>query len=69
MGIDKMIGQERHCADILIQIEAARSALRSLSTQLLEAHLHTSLEDAAQTKTGRDREKKIEELLEIFSRY
>ena len=38
-GIKKLIEQETYCDDILHQLEAARSALRSIEMVLLESHV------------------------------
>jgi len=38
-GIKKLIEQETYCDDILHQLEAARSALRSIELVLLESHV------------------------------
>ncbi len=38
-GIKKLIDQETYCDDILHQLEAARSALRSIEMVLLESHV------------------------------
>ncbi len=40
-GIRSMLEENRYCGDILIQISAAESALRSLSYLILEEHLDT----------------------------
>ena len=40
-GISRMLEENRYCGDILIQISAAESALRSLSYLILEEHLGT----------------------------
>ena len=40
-GIQKMIGDERYCIDILNQISAVRSALDALGVELLKNHLES----------------------------
>ncbi len=44
-GIKKMIQEDRHCDDILIQISAANMALKSLGEELLTHHMKTCLID------------------------
>ena len=44
-GIKAMLEENRYCGDILIQISAAESALRSLSYLILEEHLATCVSD------------------------
>jgi DNA-binding FrmR family transcriptional regulator len=38
-GIAKMIEQDKYCIDVLTQISAANSALRSVALNLLDEHL------------------------------
>jgi DNA-binding FrmR family transcriptional regulator len=38
-GIQKMIGDERYCADILTQISSVHEALRGVSRELMRNHL------------------------------
>jgi CsoR family transcriptional regulator, copper-sensing transcriptional repressor len=63
-GIKKMIEEGVYCTDILIQTKAISSALRSLETSLLEGHLKGCVSEAFET--GKGREKKIDELLQVF---
>ena len=42
-GIDKMIEEDRHCSDILIQISAVDSALKKLGQEILENHMKTCM--------------------------
>lgn len=44
-GIKAMLEENRYCGDILIQISAAESALRSLSYLIFEEHLATCVSD------------------------
>lgn len=68
-GIKRMIGEDRHCTEILAQIRAARAALKTVEANVLEAHLQSCVREAM---TGGDRgeiDAKIEELKDIFKRY
>ena len=38
-GVKKMIEGQRYCPDILKQLKAARSAIKSLENSILETHL------------------------------
>ena len=40
-GIGKMIGDDRYCDDILIQLIALDKSVKSLANQVLENHMHT----------------------------
>lgn len=46
-GIAQMVEQDRYCVDVLTQIAAAQSALRSVGKQLLRHHLKHCVADAA----------------------
>lgn len=67
-GVKRMIEDRRYCPDILTQTRAISSAVRSLESNILQAHLENCVHNAF--KSGkRDVEDKIEELLEIFRKY
>lgn len=42
-GINKMIEEDRHCSDILIQISAVDKALKVLGQEILENHMKTCM--------------------------
>jgi DNA-binding FrmR family transcriptional regulator len=46
-GIQGMVLDERYCIDVLTQISAAQSALRSVAVGLLDQHLHHCVQGAA----------------------
>ncbi len=67
-AIDKMIDDEVACVDILIQINAAKSALHKVGQIILEGHVTHCMKDAI--KHG-DSDKSLDELakaIEHFSR-
>jgi DNA-binding FrmR family transcriptional regulator len=45
-GIAKMIDDDKYCIDILTQISAASSALRSVALNLLDDHLDNCVSEA-----------------------
>ena len=64
-GITKMIENDAYCNDVLIQLSAVKSAVNSLSSQILENHLFTCV--------TRDLENgeldTIDELISLFKRF
>lgn len=40
-AIGKMIAEDRYCPDILNQVRAARAALRTLESRILESHIRS----------------------------
>lgn len=68
-GIGRMIQEGRYCPDILNQIRAARAALRTLESRVLETHLHTCVRESFSAETKKEQDVKIEEILHLFRRY
>lgn len=63
-GIAKMLDENRYCGEILNQVAAANSALRSLAYLILQTHMNTCIKD--KVLSGED--KAMDELLEIVKR-
>ncbi len=64
-GISKMIQDDRYCQDILIQLSASKSAITSLSSEILDKHLHSCVVQAI--KNGD--EKVLDEINDLFKKY
>lgn len=47
-GIKAMIDENRYCGDILIQLSATESAIKSIERIVLENHLHTCIVEQVQ---------------------
>ncbi|MNK07869.1 Copper-sensing transcriptional repressor CsoR [compost metagenome] len=65
-GIEKMIDDRRYCTDIVIQLRAAASALRSLENQILETHIEGCVKTAVASKNKDEAAKKIDEIMELI---
>ena len=65
-GIEKMIQDERYCIDIIQQIKAARSALRSLENSVLKTHLEGCVKGIIKEKSEANANKKIEEIIKLL---
>ena len=67
-GLQKMVEEDRYCADIMTQIASVHEALRGVSRELMRNHLRHCTADAV--RSGEARAEEIyEELLElIYSR-
>ena len=68
-GVRRMVEDDRYCVDVLLQVAAAQSALGQVCKVVLAAHMDTCVTAAFSNGSKSDRRKKIDELLEIFSRY
>lgn len=64
-GISKMIQNDRYCQDILIQLSASKAGINSLSSEILDKHLHSCVIQAI--KNGD--EKVLDEINDLFKKY
>ena len=64
-GILKMVEEDRYCVDISNQVMATEAILRRVNREILKAHLQCCVRDAVE---GGDREKKMEELVDIIDK-
>jgi CsoR family transcriptional regulator, copper-sensing transcriptional repressor len=58
-GLRKMVGENKNCPDVLLQVAAVRAALNQVGRILLEDHMESCVIEAAKEGKG---EKAIEEL-------
>lgn len=68
-GVERMIEDDRYCVDILLQVAAVRAALDGMGKVLLSSHVETCVAGALKSGNAKERERKIEELMEVFSRF
>ena len=68
-GIERMIEEDRYCVDVLLQIAAVESALDRVGKIVLGSHVETCVSSALASGKARERREKIDELLEVFSRF
>ncbi|WP_140985534.1 metal-sensitive transcriptional regulator [Asticcacaulis tiandongensis] len=66
-GIKRMIEEDRYCVDILTQLKAVRSALKTIELSVLETHMHACLKQSGHDDAQRDQ--KIEEILSLLRKY
>jgi DNA-binding FrmR family transcriptional regulator len=68
-GIQKMIEDRKYCVDILNQIHAVMKALASVEDKVLERHFNGCVSEAIRGKSGVERAKKIEEILQLIRQF
>lgn len=68
-GIERMVDEDRYCVDVLLQVAAVRAALDGLGKLLLRSHVETCVADAFASKRRRDRQEKVDELMDVFSKF
>lgn len=65
-GIQRMVEEDRYCADILIQVSSAQEALRAVARALMRNHLAHCATHAIRTGSDEERQAMYDELLEII---
>jgi DNA-binding FrmR family transcriptional regulator len=65
-GIQRMVEQDRYCADILTQVTSAQEALRSVARALMRNHLSHCATHAIRTGSTEERQAMYDELLEMI---
>jgi DNA-binding FrmR family transcriptional regulator len=65
-GIERMVGEDAYCIDVIKQSVAVQRALERLNGIILENHLQTCVTTAIQGEEPQERQRVIGELLEVF---
>jgi CsoR family transcriptional regulator, copper-sensing transcriptional repressor len=66
-GLERMVEDDRYCIDILTQIAAANSALKTVAVALLGDHMRHCIVEGTEA-SGDDREAKVAEAKEAIDR-
>ncbi len=67
-GIKRMVEEEKYCIDIVTQIQAARSALRSVEMKILQKHMQHCVSDAFESGKKTEADEKMNELLRVMKK-
>ena len=67
-AVGRMVDDGEYCIDIITQIQAARSALQSVSKIILEKHLKHCVVDAFEQRDTQDIDQKLEEIMTVIKR-
>ena len=67
-GLQKMVDEDRYCADILTQISSVHEALRSVGRELMRNHLKHCATAAIQS-SGEDAERMYDELVDLMHKH
>ena len=68
-ALERMIDEGRYCVDVLMQIASVRGALDQAGKLLLENHVETCVAAAFRSGRPKERDEKLAELIEVFSRF
>lgn len=66
-GIDRMIREDRYCADVIVQIIAARASLQAVARDLLKRHLE-ACHRAAARNGGDSSDAMYQELVDLVTK-
>ena len=68
-GLQKMVEEERYCADIMIQISAVQEALRTVGRALMRNHLKHCATQAIAHGTPEEAQGMYDELLDLIYKH
>jgi DNA-binding FrmR family transcriptional regulator len=68
-GLQKMVEEDRYCADIMIQISAVQEALRTVGRALMRNHLKHCAANAITQGTAAESEAMYDELLDLIYKH
>ncbi len=65
-GLQKMVEEDRYCADIITQVASVQEALRGVARNLMKNHLHHCAAKALRSGKKQETEAMYDELLELI---
>lgn len=68
-GLQRMIEEDRYCADILVQIASAQEALRAVGRGLMKNHLKHCAATTFRDGSAEQSDAMAEELLDLIYKY
>jgi CsoR family transcriptional regulator, copper-sensing transcriptional repressor len=68
-GLQKMVEEDRYCADIMVQISSVQEALRAVGRALMRNHLRHCAAQAIGSGSPQEAEAMYDELLELIYKH
>jgi DNA-binding FrmR family transcriptional regulator len=68
-GLQKMVEEDRYCADIITQVASVQEALRGVARNLMKNHLHHCATKALESGKKQQTEAMYNELLELIYKH
>ncbi len=68
-GLQRMVDEDRYCADILVQIASVQEALRGVGKLLMRNHLEHCVTDALRSGDRLEAERAYAEVLDLMYRH
>jgi DNA-binding FrmR family transcriptional regulator len=65
-GLQKMVEEDRYCADIITQVASVQEALRGVARSLMRNHLHHCAAKALRSGKKEEAETMYDELLDLI---
>ncbi|CAN5614653.1 metal-sensitive transcriptional regulator [soil metagenome] len=67
-GVQRMVGEDNHCGDVLNQIASTQEALRGAAALLLRNHLNTCVADTVREGDDSDVQQSLDEVMKLVKR-
>lgn len=67
-GIAQMVTDDRYCIDILHQVQAVKSALAKVESQILKDHAACCVSEAISSGDPAQQKEKFDELIDLFEK-
>ena len=67
-GLQKMVEEERYCADVITQVSSVQEALRGVNRALLQNHLRHCAATALRSDDAAAKDAIVEELVQLMDR-
>ena len=68
-GVQKMVGEDRYCPDVLVQMSAIHESLRAVERILMKDHLQHCATEALRSGDDKQAQRTYNELTELFYRH
>ena len=68
-GLQRMVGEDRYCADIIVQMASVQQALRGVARNLMKNHLQHCAAKAIKSGKPGDSAAMYDELLELVYKH
>ena len=68
-GLQRMVGEDAYCVDILTQVAAVQTALEQVAVNVLDGHVRHCVADAVAGTDEGDAEVKLDELMAAVRRF
>ena len=65
-GIERMVSEDAYCIDVIKQVQAVQAALNKVNDLILANHLNTCVIEAVRGDNKKERERVLDEIVEVF---